>query len=48
MALAQRVVEELDVTFDQVEMVMGDTATTPDQWLTGANLTIAMGGVELR
>ena len=46
-ALAQRVAEELDVAFDQVEMVMGDTATTPDQWLTGANLTIAMGGVEL-
>ena len=47
-ALAQMVAEELDVAFDQVEMVMGDTATTPDQWLTGANLTIAMGGVELR
>ena len=47
-ALAQRVAEELDVAFDQVEMVMGDTATTPDQWFTGTNLTIAMGGVELR
>ena len=29
-------------------MVMGDTATTPDQWLTGANLTIIQGGAELR
>ena len=47
-ALAQMVAEELDVAFDNVEMVMGDTATTPDQWITGANLTIAMGGVELR
>ncbi|NBS57400.1 MAG: xanthine dehydrogenase family protein molybdopterin-binding subunit [Betaproteobacteria bacterium] len=47
-ALAQLAAEELDVAFDQVEMVMGDTATTPDQWMTGANLTIAQGGTELR
>ena len=47
-ALAQMAAEELDVSFDQVEMVMGDTATTPDQWLTGANLTIFQGGSELR
>ncbi|MBJ7420534.1 MAG: molybdopterin-dependent oxidoreductase [Rhodoferax sp.] len=33
-ALAQMAAEELDVAFDQIEMVMGDTATTPDQWLT--------------
>ena len=47
-ALAQIVAEELDVAFDRVEMVMGDTGTTPDQWITGANLTIAQGGSELR
>ncbi len=47
-ALAQMAAEELDVPFDQIEMVMGDTATTPDQWLTGANLTIFQGGSELR
>ncbi len=47
-ALAQIAAEELDVAFDRVEMVMGDTGTTPDQWLTGANLTIAQGGSELR
>jgi hypothetical protein len=29
-------------------MVMGDTATTPDQWLTAGNLTIFQGGSELR
>src|SRR4029453_2686407 len=40
--------EELDVAFERVEMVMGDTATTPDQWLTAANLTIFQGGSELR
>ena len=47
-ALAQMAADELDVAFEQIDMVMGDTATTPDQWLTGANLTIAQGGGELR
>ncbi len=47
-ALAQIAADELDVDFSQIEMVMGDTATTPDQWITGANLTIAQGGSELR
>ena len=47
-ALAQMAADELDVAFEQIEMVMGDTATTPDQWITGANLTIAQGGGELR
>src|ERR1043166_9234237 len=47
-ALAQLAAEELDVAFERIEMVMGDTATTPDQWLTAANLTIFQGGGELR
>src|ERR1043166_3574745 len=47
-ALAQLAAEELDVAFERIEMVMGDTATTPDQWLTAANLTIFQGGSELR
>jgi nicotinate dehydrogenase subunit B len=47
-ALAQMAADELDVAFDRIEMVMGDTGTTPDQWLTGANLTIFQGGGELR
>ncbi len=47
-ALAQMAADELDVAFERVTMVMGDTATTPDQWLTGANLTISQGGSELR
>jgi nicotinate dehydrogenase subunit B len=47
-ALAQMAAEELDVAFERIEMVMGDTATTPDQWLTAANLTIFQGGSELR
>lgn len=47
-ALAQIAADELDVAFEQIEMVMGDTATTPDQWITGGNLTISQGGSELR
>ena len=47
-AMAQIAADELDVAFEQIEMVMGDTATTPDQWITGANLTISQGGGELR
>ena len=47
-AMAQMAADELDVAFEQIDMVMGDTATTPDQWITGANLTIAQGGAELR
>ena len=47
-AMAQMAADELDVAFEQIQMVMGDTATTPDQWMTGANLTIAQGGGELR
>ncbi len=47
-AMAQIAADELDVPFERITMVMGDTATTPDQWLTGANLTIQQGGSELR
>jgi len=47
-ALTQIAADELDVSFGQIEMIMGDTATTPDQWLTGAAITISQGGNELR
>ena len=47
-ALMQLAADELDLPFDRITMVMGDTATTPDQWLTGASTTIAQGGMELR
>ena len=47
-AMAQLAADELDLPFDRITMVMGDTATTPDQWLTGASTTIAQGGLELR
>lgn len=47
-AMAQIAADELDVPFERITMVMGDTGTTPDQWITGANLTISQGGMELR
>ena len=47
-ALSQIAADELDVGFSRIEMVMGDTATTPDQWITGAAITISQGGSELR
>jgi CO/xanthine dehydrogenase Mo-binding subunit len=47
-ALAQIAAEELSVPFENIQMVMGDTGTTPDQWMTGAALTIQQGGSELR
>src|ERR1043165_3089028 len=47
-ALAQLAADELDVSFGRIEMVMGDTAATPDQWLTAANLTIFQGGGGVR
>jgi nicotinate dehydrogenase subunit B len=47
-ALAQLVADELDVALPRIEMVMGDTSTTPDQWLTAGSLSISTGGLELR
>lgn len=47
-ALAQLAADELDLPFDRITLVMGDTGTTPDQWITGASTTIAQGGLELR
>jgi CO/xanthine dehydrogenase Mo-binding subunit len=47
-AMAQLAADELDLPFDRITLVMGDTGTTPDQWLPGASLTIAQGGIELR
>jgi CO/xanthine dehydrogenase Mo-binding subunit len=47
-ALAQIVAEELDVPFDQVSIVMGDTSTTPDQGGVGGSNSISSGGAALR
>lgn len=47
-ALSQIAAEELSVPFEKISMIMGDTATTPDQWLTGGAITLSQGGSELR
>ena len=47
-ALAQIVAEELDVDFSSVEMVLGSTATGPDQGATIASETIQVTAVPLK
>jgi CO/xanthine dehydrogenase Mo-binding subunit len=47
-ALGQIVAEELDVPFERVTMVMGDTLHAVDQGPTVGSLTIALAGPQLR
>lgn len=47
-ALAQIVADELDVSFDSVAMVLGDTARVPDQGWTIASETIQVSARPLR
>ncbi len=47
-ALAQIVAEELDVPFERVRMVMGDTDLTPDEGYTAGSMTIQTSGSALR
>jgi nicotinate dehydrogenase subunit B len=47
-ALAQIVAEELDVPFDAVDVVLGDTDNTPNQGPTVASETIQVTAVPLR
>lgn len=47
-ALAQIVAEELDVPFERVHMVMGDTARTPDEGYTAGSMSISSSGGMLR
>ena len=47
-ALAQMVAEEIDCPFDAVEMVLGDTADTPDQGATIASETIQVTAMAMR
>jgi nicotinate dehydrogenase subunit B len=46
--LTQIVAEELDVPFNRVVFVMGDTSTTADQGGVGGSTSIAMGSKPLR
>src|SRR5205085_2852565 len=47
-AMAQIAAEELDVGFDSVTVVQGDTLLTPDQGPTYASLSIQNGGMQIR
>jgi|tagenome__1003787_1003787.scaffolds.fasta_scaffold20967982_2 nicotinate dehydrogenase subunit B len=47
-ALTQMAAEELDVPLDQVRVVQGDTALTPDQGPTYGSLSVQIGGVQIR
>jgi nicotinate dehydrogenase subunit B len=47
-ALRQMAAEELDVALQQVKLVEGDTALTPDQGPTWGSLSIQVGGVQIR
>ena len=47
-AIAQMVAEELDVAFDKVSVVMGDTATSCNQGGASGSTGIQLGGVTLR
>jgi nicotinate dehydrogenase subunit B len=47
-ALAQILAEELDVPLERVQMVMGDTARTPNEGYTAGSMTISGSGTALR
>ncbi|MDB5796098.1 MAG: putative isoquinoline 1-oxidoreductase subunit beta IorB, molybdoprotein, partial [Noviherbaspirillum sp.] len=47
-AFAQIAAEELDVPLARVEVIHGDTARTPDQGVTSASRSIAIGGPPVR
>ena len=47
-ALTQMVADELDVPFESVGIVQGDTLLTPDQGPTWGSLTIQVAGLQLR
>jgi CO/xanthine dehydrogenase Mo-binding subunit len=47
-ALPQMAAEELDVPYEHVKLVEGDTALTPDQGATWGSLSIQVGGVQIR
>lgn len=47
-ALAQMCAEELDVPFNSVSLITGDTQLTPDQGNTWGSLTIQSAGIQIR
>ena len=47
-AYRQIVAEELDVPYERIVMIDGDTALTPDQGGTGGSTAIVTAGIEVR
>ena len=47
-ALAQIVADELDVPLTRINVVQGDTASTPEQGSTWGSLSIQVGGIQIR
>jgi CO/xanthine dehydrogenase Mo-binding subunit len=47
-ALMQIAAEELEVPLDQVSLIQGDTALTPDQGPTWGSISIQIGGMQIR
>ena len=47
-ALTQIVADELDVPFQNVKVIEGDTLLTPDQGITWGSLTIQVAGMQIR
>jgi CO/xanthine dehydrogenase Mo-binding subunit len=47
-ALAQIVAEELDVPFEQIDVLSGDTDVVPNQGITSATTTIGVAAVAIR
>ncbi len=47
-ALAQMAAEELDVPFERVTIIEGDTALTPDQGPTAGSAGVSRGGMQIR
>ena len=47
-ALRQMAADELDVRMSRIDLIEGDTASTPDQGPTWGSLTIQIGGVQIR
>src|SRR6185436_10937355 len=47
-AIAQISAEELDVPFNRVTVIQGDTALTPDQGITSGSFSIQGAGMQIR
>ena len=47
-ALAQIASDELDVAYERIEMVSGDTARTPDEGMTAGSVSVENSGTALR